>query len=228
MAIFACPILTALLLLNGAMTNSPELPKDVRDKIDEIISGAYQSASAQFPCKIGTGGRLRMMQWSKVDACLNAAAGRVDWQGVSKQLEALRLPPVSFSINEFAAAVEASLSAHALTFDKVLAVKDERALLPLTNSLLKFLPADSLHDLPVFDRTGTAVGTFSGIYPYERQGGLASANVYRLMLFQYTDKTGNVQSASEKLLLDSFGVPWKEARTQPGFRLSGDNLELKR
>jgi hypothetical protein len=213
--------------VNGVVPGSPELPQNVKDQIDSIISGAYQSASVQFPCKIGTG-QHRMMHWSKVDKCLNAAEGRVDWRGVSKQLEALRVPPVDFSISEFTAAVDVSIVAHALTFDKVLAVKDERALLPLTNSVLKFLPADSLHELPVFDRAGTNVGTFSGIYPYERQGGLASANVYRLMLFQYTDKNGNVQSASEKLLLDSFGVPWREARTQPGFRLNSDNLELKR
>ena len=215
------------LLLRAPAPASQGLPKELLEKIDTIIAGAYQAAAAKFPCKIGTG-KHRMMSWQKVDRCLNDAAAEVDWEGISKQLEALRVEPTRISIGEFNGAVDTSLAAHALPYEKVFIVKDERALLPLTNSVLKFLPADSLHDLPVFDRTGSEVGRFSGVYPYERQGGLASANTYRLMLFQYTDKLGNVQSASEKLLLDSFGVPWKDTHTQPGFRLTSEKLDVKR
>jgi hypothetical protein len=115
--------------------------------------------------------------------------------------------------------VEASLSAHALTFDRVFVVKDPETLVPLTNSLLKFLPADSLLNLPVYGKAGTQVGTFMGTYSYERTGGLASANKYSLVLFQYADRNGNVQPAGDKLLLDSFGISWKEAQGQKGFRL---------
>ncbi len=220
-------IFIGLMLREVPAPGSQGIPKDLLEKIDTIVAGAYQAAAARFPCKIGTG-KHRMMSWQKVDRCLNDAAAEVDWEGISKQLEALRAEPTRIPISEFNGAVDTSLAAHALPYEKVFIVKDERALLPLTNSILKFLPADSLHDLAVFDRTGSEVGRFSGVYPYERQGGLASANTYRLMLFQYTDKLGNVQSASERLLLDSFGVPWKDARTQPGFRLTSEKLDVKR
>jgi hypothetical protein len=124
--------------------------------------------------------------------------------------------------------VEAALDAQALTYDKLFAVKNTNVLLPLTHSVLKYLPPDSLQDLPVFDRRGTEVGTFAGAFPYERTGGLATANTYRLMLFQYRDRNGNMQSPSDKLLLDSFGVPWKDAMSERGFRLPLEKLNLER
>jgi hypothetical protein len=200
-----------------------ELRKDMTDKIDAAIAEAYRSASTEFPCKIGTRGK-NMLRWEQVDRCLNRAANKVDWDAVSRQLQDLRKSAYGVSESVFAAAVEDSLSAHALSYDKVFLVKNTRALLPLTNSILKFLPADSLQSLPVYDRAGTLMGTFSGVYSFERGGGLSTANLYRLTLFQYTDRNGNVQSASDKLLLDSFGVPWKEAMTQRGFRLTSDKL----
>ena len=57
--------------------------------------------------------------------------------------------------------------------------------------------------------------------------GLASANMFRLVLFQYTDRDGQVQSSTERLLLDSFGVPWKDARSRKGFRLTMEKLTLE-
>ena len=197
-------------------------------KIDRLISAAYDAAASGLPCHLKSAGKIHMLRWQEVDHCLNEAAGRVDWDGLSRQLQSARAEASGVSASEFSAAVDESLSARALPFDKVFLVKDDRALLPLTNSLLKFLPADSLHDLAVTDRAGTVVGTFSGIYTYERTGGLASANLYKLTLFQYTDHNGNVQSASDKLLLDAFGVPWRQARPQPGFKLNTDRLDLRR
>jgi hypothetical protein len=77
----------------------------------------------------------------------------------------------------------------------------------------------------VTDKYGTDVGTFAGTYAYERTGGLATANTYRLVLFQYRDRNGNIQTAADKLLLDSFGVPWKSAMAQRGFCLPSDRLK---
>lgn len=205
-----------------------DLPKDMKDKIDAVIAQAYRSAATEFPCKIRTRGKADMLHWEDVDRCLNDAAAKVDWNALAKQLLDLRTSVHGVSQSDFFAAVEASLSAHVLTYDKVFSVKNARARLPLTNSLLKFLPADSLQNLPVFDRTGTQIGLFSGVYSYERSGGLASANTYRLAMFQYTDRNGNVQSASDKLLLDSFGVPWRDAMSQRGYRLTSEKLLPKR
>ena len=222
------PLICVVLGLCALSAPCGDLPKDLSDKVDAIIAQAYQAAAAKFPCKIGTGGKADMLHWQAVDRCLSNAVSQVDWDELNKQLQDLRASATGPSRDEFVAAVEAALSAHALTFDKVFRVKDEHARLPLTNSVLKYLPADSLQSFPVFDKEGTQVGSFSGVYSYERSGGLASANTYRLALFQYTDLHGNVQTASDKLLLDSYGVPWKPAMKQPGFRLTSERLEFGR
>lgn len=203
-----------------------ELPTDLEAKVDSAIAGAYRSAATGFPCKVKAGGKPRMMRWQEVDRCLNDAAARVDWDTVSASLRGIRASAGIAAAGRFEALVQQALENHALAFDGVFAVKNADALLPLTHSVLKYLPGDSLLDLPVFDRRGTAMGTFAGVFPYERTGGLASANTYRLMLFQYKDRNGNIQSPPDKLLLDSFGVPWKEAMNQRGFRLPFEKLDL--
>jgi hypothetical protein len=114
-----------------------------------------------------------------------------------------------------------------LPYEKVFIVKDVRALLPLSNALLKFLPEGSLQDLPVTEKLlKKQVGTFSGIYLFEKSGEV-SGNRNRLVLFQYTDDKGKIHSASERLLLDTFGVPWEEAMSQPGFRLPAEKIALR-
>ncbi|PYV15671.1 MAG: hypothetical protein DMG07_09275 [Acidobacteria bacterium] len=203
---------------------APPPAAGLKEKIDPVIEGAYRSALDGLPCRIKTRGKPKMLRWEEVDRCLNTAAGRVDWPALARELESIRAAVRVVPAIEFNAAVEASLSAQAQSFEKVFAVKDDESLLPLTNSVLKFIPQDSLQNLPVFNRVGDEVGTFLGPYSYERTGGLASANTYRLTLFQYTDRNGNVQSANDKLLLDSFGVPWKRAAAQPGFRLPAEKL----
>ncbi len=218
------PFSLALPLLLSAPGSWQQDPGRFNDKVDAAIQSAYQTASAQFPCKVKTRGKPKILRWEEVDRCLNEAARRVDWESLARQIEDSRKEYPSVTTDEFVAAVEAALSAHALSYERIFVIKDPRALVPLTNSLLKFLPADSLLNLPVYDKAGTQVGTFLGTYSYERSGGLASANKYRLALFQYADRNGNVQSAGEKLLLDSFGVPWSSASAQRGFRLSSDKL----
>ncbi len=222
-------LIPALLLTSVVPSFSQDIPKDVKDRIDELISPAYQAAVAQFPCKVSPGGKARIVHWQQVDRCLNRAAGRVDWEDLTKKLESLRAGSGRLSRDDFTAAVEASLSAHALTFESVFSIKSEKALLPLTNSLLRFLPPDSLRDLPVFDSSGARIGTFVGIYTFERMGALASANAYHLTFFQYADASGNVQPAGDKnLLLDNYGVPWRDARAQRGFRLTSERLPFVR
>ena len=221
-------IIPALLLAVSPLAAAQDVSKDVKDKLDEFISSAYKVAMTGFPCKQKPGGKARILRWQGVDRCLNNAAGKVDWEDLTKRLESLRAGSGRISRSEFTSAVEASLSAHALPFEQVFSVRDDRALIPLTNSVLRFLPPDSLRDLPVFERTGTKVGTFAGVYTFERTGALASVNTYRLTLFQYADPNGNVHPAADKLLLDSYGVPWKDARTQPGFRLTSERLPFVR
>lgn len=221
-------LLSATLVGHGAAHAiiRQELPGDLKAKVDAAIAGAYRSAAAGFPCKVKAGGKPRMMRWQEVDRCLNDAAARVDWDAISSSLRELRASAGIAVAGRFEAMVQEALETQALTYDKLFAVKNADALLPLTHSVLKYLPGDSLLDLPVLDRRGTAMGTFAGVFPYERTGGLASANTYRLMLFQYKDRNGNIQSPPDKLLLDSFGIPWKDAVNQRGFRLPFEKLDL--
>lgn len=205
-----------------------DLPKETSAAVDAAVLSAYRAASAGFPCEIKGRGKPKMMRWEQVDRCLNDAVNKVDWPALSHQLESMRSSAKGIAPAEFNAAVEASLSEHALLYESVLTVKPTEILLPLTNSLLRFVPADSLTGLAVSDKVGNQVGTFTGLYSYERSGGLASANMFRLVLFQYTDHNGQVQSSSDRLLLDSFGVPWKDARSRKGFRLTAEKLTLER
>lgn len=218
--------LVCAIVLSVCAPSAPcqDIPKEMRAKVDAMIGQAYLTAAKDFPCRVKTRGKADMLRWEVVDRCLNEAAARVDWETLSKQLRELKSSVYGISDNDFVSAVESSLSAHALSYEKVFAVKSAEARLPLTNSVLKFLPADSLQDLPVFDKAGIQVGTFAGVFSHERGGGLSTSNMYRLSYFQYTDKNGNMQSASESLLLDSYGVSWKQAMSQPGYRLMSDKL----
>ena len=216
-----------LVTLSLIPVSSPgqDFSADVKNKVESIVTGAYQTATAKFPCKLKSKGSPKMLRRQDVDSCLNAASDRVDWETISGQLQSLRRTS-RIEWVELIAAVESSMAAHALSYDKVFIVKDIKALLPLTNSLLKFLPPDSLQNSPVFIKSGEKVGTFSGVYTFERSGELAAANSYKLSIFQYTDPKGDLQSpaASNRLLLDRYGVPWKDAISQPGFRLTSERL----
>jgi hypothetical protein len=215
----------AILALIPLSSMGQDLSVDVNDKVESIVTGAYQTATAKFPCKLRSGGKPKMLRRQDVDRCLNAASDRVDWDTISGQLQNLRQSS-RIAWAELIAAVESSMAAHALSYDKVFMVKDTKALLPLTNSLLKFLPPDSLQNVPVFAKSGAKIGTFSGVYTFERSGELAAANSYKLSIFQYTDSKGDLQSpaASNRLLLDRYGVPWKDAMSRPGFRLTSERL----
>ena len=219
---------TVLLFVLGSAASGgcQDLGKGLKDRIDAIVAAAYQAAASGLPGNIKSSGRPRMLRWQETDRCLNRAAGNVDWEAMSEQLQALRGELKAVQTGDLVASVEASLAAHALPFEKVFRVNTENALLPLTHSLLKFLPEDSLHDLPVFERSGKQIGLFAGVYWYERTGGLATANIYRMAMFQYVDANGNIQAAQRGFEQDAFGVQWNSVRSQPGFRLTAEKLDL--
>jgi hypothetical protein len=196
--------------------------EDLRAKVDTVVAAAYQSALARFPCELKAKGKAKMLRWQDVEKCLNSANDRVDWEDLSRQLRQIR-ENGGFQTIDLTSAVESSLSAQALPYSKVFSVKDIDALLPLSSSLLKFLPADSLVDLPVYDKSGKRIGTFSGVYTFEKVGEISGVR-HRHSLFQYTDMNGNIQASPDLLLLDSFGIPWKGAISQPGFRLPSERL----
>ncbi len=225
-----CLLSILMLSVWGAVwpVTSQEPTADFTGQVNALVARAYREAAGSFPCEIKTRGKPRMLRWENVDRCLADAANRVDWEGLAAELAEIRETAGKSSAGGFESAVQKALDANALRYDQVFTVKNNDSLLPLTNSLLKYLPPDSLLNLPVIDKVGTDLGTFAGTYAYERTGGLASANTYRLIVFQYKDHNGSMQSASDKLLLDSFGVPWKQASSQAGFRLPSDRLQPRR
>jgi hypothetical protein len=221
------PIVLACVFITGfAASGSSQTPSEaLKSKVDAVISAAYQSAAARFPCNLKARGKARMLRWEDVAKCLNEANDGVDWRDISHQLRQIR-EDGGFQVSDISAAVESSLSAHAVTYNKVFAVKGTEALLPLSSSLLKFLPENSLLDLAVYDQSGTKIGTFSGVYSFQKIGSISGIQ-QRHALFQYTDLKGNMQASPDRLLLDSFAVPWKDALSQPGFRLPSDSLKLR-
>jgi hypothetical protein len=200
---------------------------DLSARVDAVVSAAYQAASASFPCKLSVvKDKTKMLSWRDIDKCLNNANDRVNWVELSLQIQKIRETNGDRDM-DLLSAIDASLAAHAMPYNEVFRVKNTEALFPLSNSALKFLPAKSLMDLPVFSKSGARVGAFSGVYQFEKAGEL-SGTLHRHSLFQYKDPYGNIQSPSETLLLDSYGVAWKEVQSQPGFQLPPDRLIPKR
>ena len=236
MRIFRLSILTILSLIYFIPSGrSQGLPPDVAKRVDALVDAAVKPALALFPCKVKTAGKPKMIRWQDADKCLNSVVDSVDWDDLSAQLRELKDETRANTSDDFLQAVDKILSAHALAYDKVFIVKEKdfKALLPLTHSVLKYLPANSLQDLPVYGDTGEKVGTFDGVYFSERSGGLANLTTYSLARFQYKDENGNVHSAIDSLHLPtegigSYGIPWSDAMSQPGFRLTSDRLDLGR
>jgi hypothetical protein len=209
--------LVLLLLIAFSAAAAAQVSLEDAGKIDALVAKAYQAASVKLPCKISTARSSHMMDWKKVDKCMEQARLRVDWDELSSQLKALRHPSVSEG--DFASAVEESFARQALPYKAVFKVSDEEALLPLTNSILKNAVQNTLLNRPVFPLKGKLeIGRFSGVYYFERGAAIATGSSYRLALFQYTDPQGHVQSPPDKLLLDSFGIKWFEIEARPGFR----------
>ena len=200
--------------------------EELKKKVDMIVAAAYKEASVKFPCKLRTSGKARMGNWKDVENCVNPAHDLVDWKEHAMALKKVR-EDERVSHEDLTAAVEAALTEQALSYDRVFLVKEKEAataLLPLSNSLLKFLPENSLEGLPVYDKKGELLGTFIGAYGFERSGGLTFLDEYRMVNFQYSDLKGEAQAPAERFLLDSFGVPWRNAVPHPGFRLPSNKL----
>jgi len=208
----------------------PALGQSNRDeivkKVDAIIAQAYREASVKLPCRLKTSGKAKMGRWKDVENCVNPAHDLVDWDSHAQALKKIR-EEERVSREDMALVVEAALTDHALTFDKVFLVNGKEegdALLPLSNSLLKFLPENSLSDLTLYNKKGELLGVLIGAYSFERSGGLEFLTGYNMVSFQYTDLIGIMQAPGERFLLDSYGVPWRDAWHQRGFRLPSNKL----
>lgn len=205
------------LLLGPAMPGMSQTLGETENKIDATVALAYQVAAAKLPCKISSSGKPRMLDWKSIDKCMEQARQRIDWQALADQLKQVR--PANMSEGDFASAVEHSFSSQALPYNQVFRVKDADALLPLTNSILKYAVEKVLMDQPVYPQKSLQpIGVFAGLFFFERTGALDTGNSYKLALFQYLDAQGKMQAPADRLLLDSYGVPWDKIADKPGFR----------
>jgi len=200
--------------------------EEIKNKVDAIVAQAYKEASARFPCRLRTSGKMNMGRINDLENCVNPAHDRVNWESHAAALRKIR-DEERISHEALTAIVETALTEQMLSYDKVFSVnrkEEATALLPISNSLLKFLPEKSLVDLTVYRKNGELLGTFIGAYPFDRGGGLTYMTEYRMMNFQYTDLRGDAQAPTETFLRDSYGVPWRDVWFQPGFRLPSNRL----
>jgi hypothetical protein len=213
--------LAAFLSLGCAAAAAGQVSSDTTARIDASVAAAYEAAATTLPCKVSTS-KGRMLDWKEVDKCMEQARQAVHWEELAGQLQKMR--PSGIPAADFAAAVENSLDRHALPYARVFRVKDQQALLPLTNSILKYSPGGVLMDQPVFMQKGKQpVGVFAGTFFYERAGSITGTN-YRLTLFQFRDAEGKMQTPADRLLLDTYGVAWEKVEARPGFRFPVDMI----
>ena len=134
----------------------------------------------KLPQKLKTRGKPKVLKWEDIDKTLNS----VD--------QALQGKSCSF------------------TFAQLFSTKQEEARFPLTNSVIRLVPEESLANLKVFTREGDELGKYVGRVRYERSGGLYARDSYSLFYFQYEDLEGGTESVGSRLLLDEFTVPWSD------------------
>ena len=150
-----------------------------------LLADDCESIRAEFkvPVNLKTRGKPKVGKWEKVDEVLN---------GVAQNLETVAC--------EFA-------------FGELFRNKNEGELyFPLTNTVVRLVPEESLAGVEVFNKEGEALGVYSNRVRYERSGGLQWKQSYETYYFQFTDSAGKLQSVGHQLLLDSYVVRWMDIR----------------
>lgn len=132
-----------------------------------------------IPVKLKTRGKPRIGKWEKVDEVLNDLGQR------------LETVACEFSFGD-------------LFRNK----KEDEMLFPLTNTVLRTVPEESLVGVEVLNQEGEALGTYSNRVPYERSGGLQLKESYTTYYFQILDSAEKLQSVGHQLLLDTYVVRW--------------------
>jgi hypothetical protein len=141
----------------------------------------------KLPVNLKTRGKPKVGRWEKVDEILN---------GVGKAVEKL---PCQFAFG-----------------DLFRTKKEEELFFPLTNTVLRVVPEESLSGTEVFNKDGEVLGVFSNRFTYERSGGLQLKKSYSTYFFQFVDSAGKLQSVrrGNRLLLDDFVVRWVEIKNK--------------
>jgi hypothetical protein len=134
----------------------------------------------KLPVKLETRGKPRRAKWEQVDQVLT---------GLREELQGLAC--------EF-------------RFDSVFTTKEDVLYIPLTNNLVRTVPAAALEGLAIFGQSGQAMGEYESRVTYDRSGGLYAKKSYTLHYFSFKDTRGQLQSTGNRLLLDDFLVRWRD------------------
>ena len=140
------------------------------------------AADLKLPTKFKTRGKPRVGKWEDVDKVLNA---------LDKKLEVMQC---------------------SFTFSEVFKQNREDVYFPVTNSVVRIVPEDSLMGLTVFTKEEFELGEYAGAVRYEKSGGLYAQKSYSLFYFQYMGKDSNLHSVGSRLLLDDFVVKWDDIK----------------
>jgi hypothetical protein len=141
-------------------------------------------AEFELPVKLKTRGKTKVGKWEKVDEILN---------GVGK--------------------VSEKSSCEFLFGQLFRNKKEDELFLPLTNTVLRVVPEESLSGIEVFSKDGEPLGVYANRFSYERSGGLHLKKSYSIYYFQYLDLADKLQSVRRKgLLLDDFVVRWTDIK----------------
>ena len=138
-------------------------------------------AELEIPVKLKTRGKPRVAKWEKVDEVLNDLGPRLE-------------------------KVACEFTFGNLFRNK----KGDEMLFPLTNTVLRTVPEESLVGVEVLNKEGQALGTYANRVPYERSGGLQLKKSYTTYYFQIMDSAEKLQSVGHQLLLDTYVVRWTD------------------
>ncbi len=93
-----------------------------------------------------------------------------------------------------------------LTFGELFTAPSPQALFPLTNTVVRLAPEESLSGLTVRDERGRELGAYRFKYSFTSSKG----KTYTLWCFQYETPEGRLQQTGHALLLDRWLALWPE------------------
>jgi len=142
-------------------------------------------SEAKLPVNLKTRGKPKVGKWERVDEILNEVGQKME-------------------------AAQCELSFGELFRNK----KEEELYFPITNTLLRVVPEESLKGVKVYRKDGELLGVYTNRSLYERSGGLQLKKSYTSYYFQYEDLSKKVQSVGHRLLLDDFVVRWIDIKNR--------------
>ncbi|MBI1747480.1 MAG: hypothetical protein HYR55_12940 [Acidobacteria bacterium] len=192
------------------------------EAIEMVAKEASEPLRQATPQKLKTRGKPKVVRWEDLDAALAKLPARVDYPALHSRLREMLSRDTGFSPKSevLSDLIEKTLARQEIPYAALFALNDTD-LMPITNSVLKFLPDEAWKDIAVFNRKGERIGNFVGKFAHEKSGGLAISKSYRIYYFQYRDKNDvNQVATADYLERDEYCVEWADIKQRPAFTLA--------